>query len=661
MPYARDQQLRGLSDQERTAYADAHTSFSDTFRGWELSADELSGFMAGYFMVHKLAGEGSPLRPVVAQRLAHVGSYLATFGYMLGRPGGGFTARGASGISVALEYPFSRAFLAICGREFPGADFDTACKAAGVWPALRSAISSGGVWGTVLSIAVILRMPVVALGGVGLGVLLGAKYPLTGGTLLRIRAVMQQSDCFDVSNDEMASEFATSAALLQAPPAYRYDRWLTVGGCVGGGYAMNFPPFIGLLGLDDEDSTVRDVYVDWYHRRRRTSMDVDYEPPRSRSCFAAAVAAILTGDADDEARLVECLEQAHATLLVEGVALDDHSHEEAPYIREKWALPLDYCGAVALAWLHAKRSADRGRPVTTPRFPVAPERAMPEPVIPREIVDHDPTIGEIPWDALKVHGNLPKNPNGDLRLYSDPASAQRPAEGSCTVPAAGDAFEDFGPYLISSREWDAATEVSLSLGDDFEITAEGAVGGWGPNGDGQITWDRSYPLHGLIDDANAHPHAVLGRLNNYFFVGSHRARARWLYGTQETATRLYLRVNEPEPTSAGGEFRVRVRVWRAKPTATLTALLTVIMGPPGPPPGIPRQARVVSHPPGIDCTGGTCRANFPAGTVVHLTAEAEAPALFQSWEGRCKRPGPGTCLVTIDRDQTITANFGEAL
>ena len=64
---------------------------------------------------------------------------------------------------------------------------------------------------------------------------------------------------------------------------------------------------------------------------------------------------------------------------------------------------------------------------------------------------------------------------------------------------------------------------------------------------------------------------------------------------------------------------------------------------------------VAGSPAGIDC-GPTCEADFEQGTEVTLTATAAPGSSFDGWAGAgCS--GAGACVVTIDRDTTVTAIF----
>jgi large repetitive protein len=63
---------------------------------------------------------------------------------------------------------------------------------------------------------------------------------------------------------------------------------------------------------------------------------------------------------------------------------------------------------------------------------------------------------------------------------------------------------------------------------------------------------------------------------------------------------------------------------------------------------------VTSSPAGIDC-GATCSEEFVAGTLVTLTAVADAGSAFDGWTGACS--GTSTCTVTLDADASVSAAF----
>lgn len=67
---------------------------------------------------------------------------------------------------------------------------------------------------------------------------------------------------------------------------------------------------------------------------------------------------------------------------------------------------------------------------------------------------------------------------------------------------------------------------------------------------------------------------------------------------------------------------------------------------------------VGSSPAGISC-GATCSHSFDAGTQVTLTATPAAGSVFAGWSGGgCA--GTGTCAVTMNADEAVTATFGVA-
>ena len=75
--------------------------------------------------------------------------------------------------------------------------------------------------------------------------------------------------------------------------------------------------------------------------------------------------------------------------------------------------------------------------------------------------------------------------------------------------------------------------------------------------------------------------------------------------------------------------------------------LTVTVSPSG-------SGTVSSAPAGISC-GSNCSASYSHGTSVTLTATPASGYQFSGWYGPCS--GTGTCLVTMDQVQLVTAQF----
>ena len=70
-----------------------------------------------------------------------------------------------------------------------------------------------------------------------------------------------------------------------------------------------------------------------------------------------------------------------------------------------------------------------------------------------------------------------------------------------------------------------------------------------------------------------------------------------------------------------------------------------------------RHGTVTSSPEGINC-GLACSFDFAYNTVVTLTASAEPTSIFVGWSGGgCS--GVGTCIVTMNAPQVVTAIFDD--
>jgi len=75
------------------------------------------------------------------------------------------------------------------------------------------------------------------------------------------------------------------------------------------------------------------------------------------------------------------------------------------------------------------------------------------------------------------------------------------------------------------------------------------------------------------------------------------------------------------------------------------------------------KGSLASSPAGIVCnaptqSGDTCSANFPAGTIVTLSASSQSGSSFAGWSGACA--GTGSCQVTMNQAQTVSATFNSA-
>jgi hypothetical protein len=66
---------------------------------------------------------------------------------------------------------------------------------------------------------------------------------------------------------------------------------------------------------------------------------------------------------------------------------------------------------------------------------------------------------------------------------------------------------------------------------------------------------------------------------------------------------------------------------------------------------------ITSTPAGINCPN-VCLADFPAGTVVALTAVGATGSVFSGWNGDCS--GTGACTITVNANRSVTATFTTA-
>ena len=292
-PFMREyESKRGLKKEDKTqgqkAYEAARDHSLGFYRQWEPSQDELVGLVLGYDIVFRLVDDAET-RGKVRDQVNNLGDYLAENGYLLVRPNGGFTARGASGFSVALEFPFGQVFKRITDDHYrPRVGFEGALGKAGLWESLQGPL----MWGTIEGAAgggimtgLVLLASVgwwgMPLGLAGAGLLAGVLGSLGGlalsagvGIIIgRAAAIYLHRNVFDVSGDEAQGEF-TIAYLLKKWPSIKQRFqvafwWLKS----SGRHAAGFPPSIGLTGLDDNDQAVRNAYLDWFEGRRENGLE----------------------------------------------------------------------------------------------------------------------------------------------------------------------------------------------------------------------------------------------------------------------------------------------------------------------------------------------------------------------------------------------------
>ena len=136
-----------------------------------------------------------------------------------------------------------------------------------------------------------------------------------------------------------------------------------------------------------------------------------------------------------------------------------------------------------------------------------------------------------------------------------------------------------------------------------------------------------------------------------------------IQGTQTTQPTYKLEAffgPAPTPSASASASATAAPPVTPSPTATAMSTLTV---------AVTGAGSVTSQPTGIDCaaTGGSCKAAYPTGAPVVLTAVPNSAAVFTGWGGACapttasgSTPAPVTCTVTMNGVQSVTAAFGPA-
>ena len=567
------------------------------YRRWEVSMDELVGLVTCYFMISQLVQDRDIQREVKIQ-VNKLADYLAEHSYILVRPCGGFTGRGASGILPALEFPFSRVFNRITGQSyFSRGDFKSAMEKGNVWKCLEGPIRTFSLAGVAATVATPFLSPLFT--ELGLRSLIMTGTPLNPVQIARSLAVYLHRDCFDVFDDCSAKEFAVAAALKElASVVNRFNIWVDGSAYLGGGPAAGFLPFIGLTGLDDPDLTVRDHYISWLAERRKHPI-LDQPGIGAKSAFASAVSVVLNSGPHEEQNLVSLLDEKYNVI---------HSNYCSPYsyrdadgfvgndnlalmnkrddITRNWTNTselfdpgLDYMVSLALAWLHSKRQADVGSSITTTDFPshIFQTSSWPAAAVP-EIIINDNAI-TLPLNQIQS-SPVPRIVNGEADLFLDNQIPQKSDVPAPILPK--NTLQLLIDKWVTVRESDSDVDTGIILrnGDEYEfVEATGSIwaGVWlkdanGPGGWNNVDYDTKFPLHGGLDPQNAHPYCLLGKLHNYFFIGERRARERYFYFGEFSDCKLYLRVNDDTPGNGSGMFRCHIKVWGKPQSRRITCV-----------------------------------------------------------------------------------------
>lgn len=189
-----------------------------------------------------------------------------------------------------------------------------------------------------------------------------------------------------------------------------------------GGFAQNFPPYLGLTALNDSDHTVRDAYLGWLAARRAAG-----DPRGTSDPFASAVAVILGSGQAEQEKLVSLLWQLVTDFdktRDDDLDVSDDSSKyngNITYVTEQVLPALDYMSALALAWYYRKTQADAGNPLPANLgFPAPPPAGttLPPATIPAAVIQA--SFGEGPAQVIPVDA-LPPLPDplpDEIDLFS---------------------------------------------------------------------------------------------------------------------------------------------------------------------------------------------------------------------------------------------------
>jgi hypothetical protein len=572
----------------------------DTFKGLcraaEASMDEHVGLITGYFIVfHLLENDTRPeaqaLRREIARQAGNLADYLAEFGYILVRPAGG-----VSGHAVLIEFPAIRVFQRLTGKPLAElqsrVNFVGAMEKAGVWKCLEipfMAVTAGvGALDLVL-------MPILAPLSIPLAFITSQVLNI-GVEAARAGVLSACNICFDVWAENYANEFAGAYLAKLLEPPMRLVGWFAGLERFSEGSASAFPLYLGLTGLDDPDATVRDAYLRWLPARRASKLD-DGKARASSSLFASAVGVVLGAGAGEEQTLAKALSAAHDDLhgepkdVARGDKVFRFGRDRLPLrnnidgfgrteTHEDSMIAADYMSAVALAWLHANRQADKGTPVTTPGFPKLPNPALwPNASVPNGVIASAAVT--LPRNAIQNRSPLVQDAEG-ANLFLDPV-AKSPEPTPIPPPASTNVKFD-ARVTVREADGDVFAGVIVRNGDTLtidEVTGQiwagvALTGTNGPRGwEDRVEHDVKFPYHGFSD---SHPYCLLAKLKNYIFVGDGLRPLRYFADPHinpdpaaQVEPRLYLRINDDTPGNGNGEFACRVRVFgNPEPHLTVT-------------------------------------------------------------------------------------------
>ncbi|MBL8699459.1 MAG: hypothetical protein JNK67_13870 [Alphaproteobacteria bacterium] len=257
----------------------------DRWRRWEPSMDEYVGLVVAYLSIFDALADDLPAtgpRRSRAERIiakvkvqtGRVARYLQAHAYVMVRPCGGVTIRGAGETNPCMAYAFSRAFERILGQAFPvTATFDDAMRIAGLSDCLsRSAdlpdpaqaiasLRDGQIW-----------QRLVGLFGADPLAELAAVLPDANGSFRRAARLRSRDACFDVlaADAETAGEQFALCSLLcdyaRVDPAGAWTRFMAA----PQKGAHDYKVVAGLIAISTGDELLRDSYMAYFRGAMRT-------------------------------------------------------------------------------------------------------------------------------------------------------------------------------------------------------------------------------------------------------------------------------------------------------------------------------------------------------------------------------------------------------
>ena len=158
-------------------------------------------------------------------------------------------------------------------------------------------------------------LPAVSTVALGLGITGAVIEGIATGQLISpltiagAAAVLKHNDCFDVWDRE---EVGLALLLKEAPNKSQLYRTLALAQAEHADYtkwSVNFHTWIGLTGIDDADSTVRETFREWF-RLRQARPQLEIKGTGSQSIFSSAVATLAYNDVPHERTLMARIDQA---------------------------------------------------------------------------------------------------------------------------------------------------------------------------------------------------------------------------------------------------------------------------------------------------------------------------------------------------------------